>query len=86
MSIDHVQIKIKTYLSNLLPPPTTLTHTHTHSQFISEKVRELLGVEQPYWNRSITLRYAPELNIFLEQKSFTGRKSDQLEYQPSQQT
>lgn len=52
------------------------------TQIITEKVRELLGVEPPYWNRSITLPYASDLAIFLEQKSFTGRKSDQLHYHP----
>ena len=51
-------------------------------QLIAGKVRELLGLEEPYWNRSITLRHASDLAIFLEQKSFTGRKSDQLQFQP----
>ena len=49
-------------------------------QFISGKVRELLGVEESYWNRSITLPYASDLTIFLEKRSFTGQKSNQLQY------
>ena len=53
-------------------------------QLIAGKVRELLGLEPPYWNHSITLPHASDLAIFLEQKSFTGRKSDQLQYVPDQ--
>ena len=51
----------------------------SYTQVISRKIRELLGVEEPYWNRSIALPYASELTIFFHQKSFTGRKSDQLQ-------
>lgn len=51
-------------------------------QFISAKVRELLQIEEPYWNRSITVPHRSELGMFLERKSFTGRHADELKFEP----
>ena len=51
-------------------------------QIISVKVRELLGVEELFWNRSITLPHASQLGLFLERKSFTGARSERLQLQP----
>ena len=49
-------------------------------QFISAKVRELLGIEEPYWNRSITLPHREPKSLYLERKSQTGTDVDGLTY------
>lgn len=55
----------------------------TFLQYIAGKVRELLHLETPYWNRTITLPHRSRLGLFLEGKSFTGRRADQLKFEPS---
>uniref|UniRef100_A0A452HLR2 Uncharacterized protein n=1 Tax=Gopherus agassizii TaxID=38772 RepID=A0A452HLR2_9SAUR len=49
-------------------------------QEISWHVRELLGVEEPLWSRSIALRYRDNLGLFLEHKAPTGAKADALTF------
>lgn len=55
-------------------------------QHIAGAVRKELGVEEPYWNRSITKPHWNELGMFLEAKSFTGIKADRLKYEPKRTT
>ncbi|XP_008055253.1 sterile alpha motif domain-containing protein 15 [Carlito syrichta] len=45
---------------------------------ISRHTRELLGVEEPLFKRSINLPYRDIIGLFLEQKSHIGIKSDSL--------
>ncbi|XP_054422964.1 sterile alpha motif domain-containing protein 15 isoform X2 [Pteronotus mesoamericanus] len=45
---------------------------------ISRHTRELLGIEEPLFNRSISLPYRDNIGLFLEQKGHTGVKSDSL--------
>ncbi|XP_031213128.1 sterile alpha motif domain-containing protein 15 [Mastomys coucha] len=45
---------------------------------ISYHTRVLLGIEEPLFNRSISLPYRDNLGLFLEQKGHSGVKSDSL--------
>ncbi|XP_016075880.1 PREDICTED: sterile alpha motif domain-containing protein 15 [Miniopterus natalensis] len=45
---------------------------------ISRHTRELLGIEEPLFNRTICLPYRDNIGLFLEQKGHTGVKSDSL--------
>ncbi|NWR37578.1 SAM15 protein, partial [Tachuris rubrigastra] len=47
-------------------------------QEISRHVRELLGIEEPVFSRSIALPYRDNMGLFLERKSRTGKKADAL--------
>ena len=47
-------------------------------QVISRHTRELLGIEEPLFNRSISLPYRDNIGLFLERKGHTGVKSDSL--------
>ena len=49
-------------------------------QLIAKNIRELLQIERPYWNRSITLPYTDALGRYLEQRSVMGRRADELDY------
>ncbi|NXY13486.1 SAM15 protein, partial [Atrichornis clamosus] len=49
-------------------------------QKISQHVRELLGIEEPHFNRSIALPYRDNMGLFLERKSRTGKKADALTF------
>uniref|UniRef100_A0A663MAK6 SAM15 protein n=1 Tax=Athene cunicularia TaxID=194338 RepID=A0A663MAK6_ATHCN len=49
-------------------------------QEISQHVRELLGIEEPLFNRSITLPYRDCMGLFLERKSRSGKKADALTF------
>ncbi|KFV39188.1 Sterile alpha motif domain-containing protein 15, partial [Tyto alba] len=49
-------------------------------QEISRHVRELLGIEEPPFNRSIALPYRDNMGLFLEQKSRSGKKADALTF------
>lgn len=49
-------------------------------QEISWHVRELLGIEEPLWSRSIALPYRDNLGLFLEHKAPTGSKADALTF------
>lgn len=43
-------------------------------------MRELLGIEEPLFNRSIALPYRDNMGLFLEQKSRSGKKADALTF------
>ncbi|XP_074091739.1 sterile alpha motif domain-containing protein 15 isoform X1 [Macrotis lagotis] len=45
---------------------------------ISHHTRELLGIEEPLFTRSISLPYRDNMGLFLERKAHTGVKSDAL--------
>ena len=47
-------------------------------QFIAKNIRELLDVEEPYWNRSISLPPREPKTLFLERKSATGKEINAL--------
>ncbi|KAG9344813.1 hypothetical protein JZ751_010500 [Albula glossodonta] len=47
---------------------------------ISHHVRELLGIEDPLWSRSIALPPRDKRGLYLEQKSQTGQRADSLTY------
>lgn len=51
-----------------------------HIKFIAASVRDLLGLEVPYWNRSISIPPRTPMGMFLERKSRTGKKIDELLY------
>lgn len=51
-----------------------------HIQLIAREVRRLLETEELYWNRSITQPHRCKKGLYLEQKSFTGRKADKLTF------
>lgn len=40
----------------------------------------MLGIEEPYWNRSISLLHREPLGLFLERKSKTGEEADILTF------
>lgn len=43
-------------------------------------MRELLGIEEPVFSRSIALPYRDNMGLFLEQKSRSGQKADALTF------
>uniref|UniRef100_A0A7N4PKK6 Uncharacterized protein n=1 Tax=Sarcophilus harrisii TaxID=9305 RepID=A0A7N4PKK6_SARHA len=45
---------------------------------ISRHTRELLGIEEPLFSRSISLPYRDIMGLFLERKARTGKKADAL--------
>uniref|UniRef100_A0A8U8C0R3 Uncharacterized protein n=1 Tax=Geospiza parvula TaxID=87175 RepID=A0A8U8C0R3_GEOPR len=47
---------------------------------ISRHVRELLGIEEPLFSRSIALPYRDNMGLFLERKAPTGEKADALTF------
>ncbi|KAG9481722.1 hypothetical protein GDO78_010776 [Eleutherodactylus coqui] len=49
-------------------------------EVIAQLVRDLLGVTEPSWNRSISLPRRDNMGLFLEQKSQTGHNHDLLIY------
>ncbi|NXE48119.1 SAM15 protein, partial [Casuarius casuarius] len=49
-------------------------------QEISRHVRELLGIEEPLFSRSIALPYRDNMGLFLEWKSQLGEKADALTF------
>ncbi|CAM4571171.1 unnamed protein product [Lepidochelys olivacea] len=51
-----------------------------HMKEISWHVRELLGIEEPLWSRSIALPYRDNVGLFLEHKAPTGAKADALTF------
>ncbi|XP_015754991.1 PREDICTED: sterile alpha motif domain-containing protein 15-like isoform X2 [Acropora digitifera] len=52
-----------------------------HIKVIAKRVRELLGIEEPYWNRSISLLHREPLGLFLEKKGKTGTEADLLTFE-----
>lgn len=53
---------------------------HLVFQEISRHVRELLGIEEPLFSRSIALPYRDNMGLFLERKAPTGEKADALTF------
>uniref|UniRef100_H0ZPY2 Sterile alpha motif domain containing 15 n=1 Tax=Taeniopygia guttata TaxID=59729 RepID=H0ZPY2_TAEGU len=53
---------------------------HLIFQEISRHVRELLGIEEPLFSRSIALPYRDNMGLFLERKAPTGEKADALTF------
>ncbi|XP_019118796.2 sterile alpha motif domain-containing protein 15 [Larimichthys crocea] len=50
-------------------------------QVISARVRELLGITETLWSRSIADPSRDNMGLFLEKKSRTGERADSLTYQ-----
>lgn len=76
----HIQVCIVYMFSHAACNLQSLCDHSVHLQSISAKVREMLGIEEPYWNKSITLPPRCEMGIFLERKSFTGKTADRLTF------
>ncbi|KAM4665224.1 sterile alpha motif domain-containing protein 15 [Discoglossus pictus] len=51
-----------------------------HMKTISLLIRDLLGITEPPWSRSISLHHRDNMGLFLEQKSQTGVSYDPLTY------
>lgn len=68
-------------LRTLRQTESRIFKTSFFSQVIAKKVREALGIEEPYWNRSISLLHRESLGLFLEKKSNTGVEADLLTFQ-----
>ncbi|XP_006036012.2 sterile alpha motif domain-containing protein 15 [Alligator sinensis] len=51
-----------------------------HMKEISRHVRELLGITEPLWSRSIALPYRDNMGLFLEHKAPTGKTADALTF------
>uniref|UniRef100_A0A3B4E930 SAM domain-containing protein n=2 Tax=Pygocentrus nattereri TaxID=42514 RepID=A0A3B4E930_PYGNA len=51
-----------------------------HMKAISAHVRELLGVSESLWSRSIADPPRDDMGMFLEMKSRTGNRADNLTY------
>ncbi|XP_071505299.1 sterile alpha motif domain-containing protein 15-like [Diadema setosum] len=49
-----------------------------HIKFIAKNIRDMLGIEEPYWNRSISLPHRELKGMYLERKSISGMKADAL--------
>ncbi|CAF0749483.1 unnamed protein product [Adineta ricciae] len=52
-----------------------------HIIFVAKSIRELLHIEEPYWNRSVSLPYMESIGRYLEQRSIIGRRADELDYE-----
>ncbi|XP_060948045.1 sterile alpha motif domain-containing protein 15-like [Limanda limanda] len=52
-------------------------------QVITASVRELLGITETRWSRSIADPLRDNMALFLEQKSRTGKQAEALTYQQS---
>ncbi|KAI2652373.1 sterile alpha motif domain-containing 15 [Labeo rohita] len=52
-----------------------------HMKLISAQVRELLGVSEPHWDRSIADPLHDDRTVFLQTKSKSGRQADSLTYE-----
>lgn len=48
---------------------------------ITRKVREILNINEPFWNRSISLTPRDHAELYYEAKSLSGSKSDNLTYE-----
>ncbi|NWI67415.1 SAM15 protein, partial [Todus mexicanus] len=49
-------------------------------QEVSRHVRELLGIEEPLFSRSIALPYRDNWGLFLERKARSGKQADALTF------
>ncbi|XP_066911065.1 sterile alpha motif domain-containing protein 15-like [Clytia hemisphaerica] len=52
-----------------------------HIKIITQSIRELLGIEDPQWSRSISLPPRETLSHFLERKSVRGEESKNLTFE-----
>uniref|UniRef100_A0A672TRV1 Uncharacterized protein n=1 Tax=Strigops habroptila TaxID=2489341 RepID=A0A672TRV1_STRHB len=59
---------------------TGILNIKTTEDEISRHVRELLGIEEPVFSRSIALPYRDNMGLFLERKSWSGKKADALTF------
>lgn len=50
-------------------------------QIIAKKIREVLGIEEPHWDRSISLKHRETLGLYLERKSKTGTDANALTFE-----
>lgn len=50
-------------------------------QFIAGNVRDLLGIEDPRWNRTIAIPHREPMGMFLERKSITGQRANDLTFE-----
>lgn len=57
-----------------------ISHSFVSFQVISAHVRELLGISEPLWSRSIADPPRDDMGMFLEVKSRTGKRADSLTY------
>lgn len=55
-----------------------------HIKKIAKKIRDLIGLEEPDWSRSIRLQHRERLGLFLEKRSHTGCEGDLITYQEFQ--
>lgn len=51
-----------------------------HIKKICKSIRDMLTIESPYWNRSISQPPKEYLGMYLEKKSVSGEHSDELCY------
>ena len=65
---------------------TSINSRPLYIKHIAGAVRSELGLEEPYWNRSITKPHRSELGMFLEAKSFTGARADRLKFETKGET
>ena len=47
---------------------------------ITSEIRLLLGINEPYWNRSIALPPMDTVEHFIERKSVTGKEASGLSF------
>ncbi|XP_059162904.1 sterile alpha motif domain-containing protein 15-like [Physella acuta] len=47
-----------------------------HIKIISKNIRDLIYLEEPYWNRCISIPPKNNLGMYLEMKSHTGKNID----------
>lgn len=52
-----------------------------HIKVITKSIREQLTIEDPYWNRSISLPPKEDLGMYLQRKCTTGEKANDLTYE-----
>lgn len=50
-------------------------------QIITKHIRQALSIEEPHWNRSISLKHRETLGLYLERKSKTGVEADALTFE-----
>lgn len=60
--------------------PEVGIHDFEHIKDICQKIRKLLSIEDPYWNRSISLPPLENLGLYLQRKCATGEKANALTY------
>ncbi|XP_051951649.1 sterile alpha motif domain-containing protein 15-like [Xyrauchen texanus] len=52
-----------------------------HMKVISARVRDLLGVSEPLWSRSVADPPHDDITVFLQVKSRTGQNTESLDYE-----